>query len=124
LGIIFQSQILFFVLAAILVWSAVLPSLNPFERFYDWAVGSRASKPKLEPAPAPRRFAQSMAAMFMAITGISLAIGWMVVACVFQAFLLVAFVALLAGRFCMGPYIFHTLPGHRAFANSTCSWSK
>jgi uncharacterized protein DUF4395 len=123
-GIIFQPPVLFFVLAAVLVWSVAVPALNPFERLYDWLIGGPASTPKLEPAPAPRRFAQAMAATFMAVTGISLAIGWMMVAYVFEAFLLVALIALIAGRFCMGSYIFHALRGRSAFANSTCPWSK
>ncbi|TAM79102.1 MAG: DUF4395 domain-containing protein [Acidobacteria bacterium] len=123
-GIIFQSASLFFVLAAVLVWNVVMPRLNPFERLYDWVIGGPASMPQLEPAPAPRRFAQGMAATFMAITGLSLALGWMIVAYVFEAFLLVALIALVAGRFCMGSYIFHTLRGRGAFANSTSPWSK
>jgi len=122
-GIIFQSQTLFFVLAAVLVWNVVLPRLNVFERFYDWTIG-RGSKPKLEPAPAPRRFAQGMAATFMAATGLSLAFGWMIVAYVFEFFLVVALTALLAGKFCMGSYIYHTLCGRNDFANATCPWSK
>ncbi|MEJ2008645.1 MAG: DUF4395 family protein, partial [Acidobacteriota bacterium] len=122
-AIVFQSQTLFLVLAAILVWNVVLPRLNVFERFYDWAFG-RGSKPKLEPAPAPRRFAQGMAATFMAVTGISLAFGWLTLAYVFEAFLLVALIALVAGKFCMGSYIYHTLCGRSDFANATCPWSK
>ena len=124
IGIISQSQGLFFLLAAVLVWNVALPQLNIFERIYDWVVAIPMSKPKLEPAPPPRRFAQGMAATFMAMTGLSLALGWMIAAWVFEAFLVVALVALIAGRFCMGSYIFHTLQGRRDFANATCPWSK
>jgi Domain of unknown function (DUF4395) len=124
LAIIFQSQTLFFMLAAVLVWNVVLPRLNLFERLYDWVIGGPMSKPKLEPAPPPRRFAQGMAATFMAVTGLALTTGWLIVAYVFEAFLVVALVALLAGKFCMGSYIFHTLLGRSKFANATCPWSK
>jgi Domain of unknown function (DUF4395) len=123
-AILFQSQTLFFVVAAVLVWNVVLPRLNVFERFYDWAVGGRHSQPKLEPAPPPRRFAQGMAARFMAATGLSLAFGWLIVAYVFEAFLVVALTALLAGKFCMGSYIYLMLRGRGDFANATCPWSK
>ncbi len=122
-GIVFQSATLFFVLAAVLIWNVVFPSLNVFERFYDLAIG-RGTKPKLEPAPAPRRFAQGMAATFMAITSWSLTSGWLIVAYVFEFSLVAALTALLAGKFCMGSYIYHTLRGHRDFANTTCPWSK
>lgn len=124
LAIIFQSQAVFFGLAAILVWNVIFPRLNVFERVYDWVVGDPMSKPKLEPAPAPRRFAQGMAATFMALTGLSLAWGWMTAAYVFEALLLAALIALIAGKFCMGSYIYHTLRGRSDFANATCPWSK
>ena len=123
-AIIFQSPILFFILAAVLVWNVALPRLNVFERFYDWAIGGRHSKPKLDPAPAPRRFAQGMAATFMAITALALTGHWLILAYVFEFFIAVALTALLAGKFCMGSYIYHTLRGRSDFANSTCPWSK
>jgi Domain of unknown function (DUF4395) len=124
LGIVFRSQTVFFALAAILVWNVVLPRLNLFERFYDLVIGRGASKPRLEPAPAPRRFAQGMAATFMAVIGLSLTLGWMTLAYVFEGFLLAALIALLAGKFCMGSYIYHALRGRSDFANATCPWSK
>ena len=124
LGIIFQSQGLFFLLAAVLAWNVALPQLNIFERIYDWVVAIPMSKPKLEPAPPPRRFAQGMAASFMLLIGLSLAMGWIVAAWVFEAFLAAALIALIAGRFCMGSYIFHILRGRRDFANATCPWSR
>lgn len=123
-AIIFQSPALFFVLAAVLVWNVVLPRLNVFERFYDWAIGRRQSRPKLEPAPAPRRFAQGMAATFMGVTGLALVTNWLMVAYVFEFFIVVALTALLAGKFCMGSYVYHTLRGRNDFANVTCPWSK
>ena len=124
LGIISQSPALFFLLAAVLAWNVALPQLNIFERIYDWVVAIPLSKPKLEPAPAPRRFAQGMAASFMLLIGLSLAMGWIIAAWVFEAFLVVALLALIAGRFCMGSYIFHILRGRRDFANATCPWSR
>jgi len=124
IAILLQSQILFFIMAAVLVWNVVLPRLNIFERFYDWTIGRRSQKPSLEPAPAPRRFAQGMAATFMAATGLSLALGWLIVAYAFEFFLVVALTALIAGKFCMGSYIFHLLRGRSDFANATCPWSK
>ena len=122
-GIVFQSRTLFFALAAVLVWNVVLPRLNVFERFYDLVIG-RGTKRKLVPAPAPRRFAQGMAATFMAATGLALTFGFPTVAYVIEGLVVLALTALLAGRFCMGSYIFHILRGRGGFANSTCPWSK
>jgi hypothetical protein len=38
-------------------------------------------------------------------------------------FLVVAFGALLFGKFCLAAYVYHLLRGHVAFANGTCPWS-
>jgi hypothetical protein len=123
LAIILQSRILFFALAAVLTWNVVFPRWNPFERFYDWAIGSRQGNPKLPPAPSPRRFAQGMAAAFMITTGLCLTFDWQIATYVFEVFLVIAFSALLGGKFCLGAYIFHVLRGRWDFANASCPWS-
>lgn len=123
-AIALRSPQLFFALAALLVWNVAFPRWNPFERLYDWAVGRRSGKPPLRPAPPPRQFAQSLAATFMGATGACLTFGWWRGAAIFEVLILLALGALLAGRFCLGSYLFHTLRGRRQFANSTCPWSK
>ena len=123
LAIVLQSRALFFALAAVLAWNVALPKLNPFERFYDAAIGSRQGRPKIEPAPGPRRFAQGMAAVFMVVAGVAISLGWHALAYVFEAGLVVAFTALLGGRFCLGAYLFHLLRGRTDFAKATCPWS-
>src|SRR5207237_283949 len=37
--------------------------------------------------------------------------------------LVVAFAALLLGKFCLGAYVYHLLKGNAALANGTCPWS-
>jgi len=123
-AIILQSSALFFVLAAVLAWNVAIPTLNPFERFYDLAIGRRKGIPKIDPAPAPRRFAQGMAAIFMLVAGLALSFDWRVVAYVFEIGLVIAFTALLGGRFCLGAYLFHLIRGRTDFANATCPWSR
>jgi hypothetical protein len=123
-AILVQSRILFFVLAAVLAWNAAFPRWNPFERFYDWTIGRRRGHPKLEPAPAPRRFMQGMAAALMVATGLALWLGWQTTAYVLEVFLVGAFALLLGGKFCLGAYLYHLLRGRADFANATCPWSK
>src|SRR4029079_18756302 len=65
LGIVLQSSTMFFVLCALLWWSALLPSLNPFEALYNRVYAIARGRPLLGRAPAPRRFAQGMAATMM-----------------------------------------------------------
>jgi hypothetical protein len=109
IAIIFQSRALFFLLATILVWNVAFPRLNPFERFYDWVIGRKKGQEKLEPIPIPCRFAQGMAAAFMLAAGLALCLGGRPTAYVFEIFLVVAFTALVGGKFCLGANAFPLL---------------
>ena len=122
-AVVFQLRMVFFALAAVLAWNVAFPQWNPFERFYDRAIGRRHGLAALEPAPGPRRFAQAMAAAFMLASGIAIALGWRVTAYIFEAMLIVAFTALLGGKFCLGAYIYQVLHGRTSLANATCPWS-
>jgi len=123
-GLYLQSPWLFLGLSAVLWWNVALPALNPFDRLYDALVGARKGLPPLPPAPAPRRFAQSMAATFTLAIGLSLLAASKTLAWVFEAFLVVALSALIFGNFCLGSYVFHLLTGHGEFANRTLPWSR
>lgn len=122
-AIILQSPVFFFVLSAILWWNVAFPKLNPFEIVYNRAIASPRGKPMLSPAPAPRAFAQGMAAAFTLLAGASLLVGWTIAAYVLEAFLVIAFAALLFGKFCLGAYVYHLTRGKIAFANSTLPWA-
>jgi uncharacterized protein DUF4395 len=122
-AIILQSPIFFFVLSAVLWWNVAFRNWNPFEMFYNRAIAAPRGKPLLTPAPAPRAFAQGMAATFLLLAGLSLLAGWMLAAYVLEAFLVIAFGALLFGKFCLGAYVYHLLRGRVAFANSTLPWA-
>jgi len=59
--------------------------------------------PRVSPAPPPRRFARGMAATFMLGIGLSLFAGWSTLAWILDAFLVIALVALVFGKFCLAP---------------------
>jgi hypothetical protein len=42
---------------------------NPFERFYDWAIGRPRALAPLEPTPGPQRIVQGMATAFTPVSG-------------------------------------------------------
>jgi hypothetical protein len=65
-----------------------------------------------------------MAAAFLLLAGLALMAGWMITAYILEAFLVIAFAALLLGKFCMGAYVYHLLRGRIAFANSTLPWAR
>jgi len=123
-AILLQSAPLFFAISALLWWNTLVPRLNPFELVYNHLVAPRRDRLRLVPAPGPRRFAQGMAAAFTLGSGLALLVGAALVAWVLQALLVVAFSALLFGRFCLGAYVFHVLRGEVAFANRTLPWAR
>jgi hypothetical protein len=114
---------LHFLLFAVLWWNTLLPALNPFELAYNRWVARPKGRLGLVPAPGPRRMAQGMAAAFNLGAGLALLYGMAPLAWVLQAMLVVAFSALLFGRFCLGAYVYHLLKGRVAFANSTLPWA-
>ena len=122
IGTILQSPIVFFVLAALLWWSGLLPRLNPFDAIYN-ATFARSSGMKLTPAPAPRRFAQCMAGSFALAIALALSGGWRTTAYVLEGVFIVAVAALALGGFCMGSFVFHVLRGRPGFAARTLPWA-
>jgi hypothetical protein len=114
---------LHFALSAVLWWNTLLPARNPFELAYNRWVARPKGRLELVPAPGPRRMAQGMAAAFNLGAGLALLHGTAPLAWVLQAMLVVAFSALLFGRFCLGAYVYHLLKGRVAFANSTLPWA-
>jgi hypothetical protein len=115
-GVALQSWELFLTLSAILWWNALMPSHNVFDAVYNRLIARPRGLPLLTAAPAPRRFAQGMAATFMLVIGVSLLMQWQVVAWVFQGLLAAALLALVFGRSCLGSYVYHlfrakTAPG-------------
>ena len=114
---------LHFALSAVLWWNTLLPALNPFEQAYNRWVARPKGRLELVPAPGPRRMAQGMAAAFNLGAGLALLYGMAPLAWVLQVMLVLAFSALLFGRFCLGAYVYHLLKGRVAFANSTLPWA-
>jgi len=114
---------LHFAISAVLWWNTIVPARNPFELAYNHSVGRRRGRAPLVPAPGPRRMAQGMAAAFNLGAGLALVYGLMPLAWGLQAMLVVAFSALLFGKFCVGAYVYHLLKGRVAFANSTLPWA-
>ncbi len=123
LGFYLAAAVLYFVLSALLWWNVTVPKWNPFEVVYNRVLAIPKGRATLAPAPGPRRFAQAMAAAFMLVVGVALLQGWIVTAGIFEACLVMAFSALLFGKFCLGAYIYHLMHGHVAFANSTLPWA-
>src|SRR5687768_6260955 len=118
-AVLLQSAVLFLLISVVLWWNVLVPARNPFELAYNRWVAAPRGRLALGPAPAPRRFAQAVAAVFTLASGLTLLAGWHVTSWVVQAMLVTAFSLLLFGKFCLGAYVFHVLRGEAAFANRT-----
>ncbi len=123
-ALILQSWALFLALAIVLWWNVFLPQLNPFDIIYNHLIARPRGLQELAEAPAPRRFAQGMAATFMLGIALSLLFRWRWTAWIIEAFLVLALALLNVGRFCLGSYIYHLLRGNARFANNTLPWSR
>ena len=122
-GILFQSAPLFYVLCAVLWWSALLPKLNPLDAVYNWIFGHQAVAFLLTPAPAPRRTSQAMAGAFALACGLLIHFGLSAVAYVVEGIFLAAVLALTLGGFCVGSFVHHLLRGRGGFARQTLPWA-
>ena len=122
LGTILQSPAIFLFLSVLLWWSALVPEWNPFDIFHNLAFGGEPGSVQLEPAPAPRRFAQGMAATFALAIGTLLLFQWKWAALFFEVLFLAAVAALVFGRFCLGSFVFHLIHGRVSFAKRTLPW--
>lgn len=124
LGLFLQSWLLFLALSALLWWNVTVPARNPFDAIYNRLIAMPKGRPLLGPAPAPRRFAQGMAASFMLAIGIALFNGWTVAAVIIEGLTATALIALIFGRFCLGSYVYYLLHGNSDFANHTLPWAR
>ena len=122
IGVLLQSWLFFFVLGAVLWWNVLLPPRNVFDAAYNILIAGPKGLPRLASAPAPRRFAQGMAGTFMLVIGLSLVRGHTTLAWVVEGMLLLALVALIFGRFCLGSYAYHLVKGDVGYANRTLPW--
>jgi hypothetical protein len=109
LGIITQSPLLFLMLSAVLLWSALVPTRNLFDALYNFAVARPRGLSPLDAAPAPRRFAMGMAGTVALTIGIALLAGATITAWVFEGLFAVAVMQVVFGDICGAANLYHLL---------------
>jgi hypothetical protein len=114
LGMLLQSPWLFLTLSAVLLWNAVVPAHNVFDAIYDRIVPARDGRGRLGPAPAPRRFAQGLAAAFAFVVAMAIFSGADKLAWAVEVFLVAAAMAVVFLRFCLGSYLYRLLTRSRS----------
>jgi hypothetical protein len=119
-GLLLQKADPFLALAAVLLWNAAVPPLNPFDALYNLLIARPRRLQPLGPAPPPRRFAQALAGTVMLAIGLALLLRWQTAAWSLEALLTAEVATLPFTRFCPGTYLFHVLSGGAAGTVSTC----
>ena len=109
LGLVVQSPSLFLVLSAVLLWSALVPSRNPFDAIYNYVVARPRGLAPLGVAPAPRRFAMTMAGTVSLTIGIALLAGAAITAWVFEGLFAVAVIQVVFADICGAANVYHLL---------------
>jgi hypothetical protein len=108
-GLLLQTPWLFLALSAALGWSALIPTRSLFDALYNYAVARPRGLAPLRAAPAPRRFAGGLAAMFTLAIGVALLTGARNTAWVLEGLLAVAVGAVVFGRSCAGADLYQVL---------------
>jgi uncharacterized protein DUF4395 len=100
IGVGVASPWVFLTLSSVLWWSTIVPKWNVFDAIYNGLVLRRRGLPPVPPAPAPRQFAQSMAATAAFVTGVALLEHAMMTAWLVEALFAVGVIAAVFKDFC------------------------
>jgi hypothetical protein len=106
LGIVLQHAWLFLALSAVLWWATAVPTGNLFDATYNRLIAYPRELPRIPIAPAPRRFAQAMAATMALAVGTALLAGATVTAWVLEGLFAIGTTSVVVGRIC-GPAILY-----------------
>jgi len=112
-GVLLQSPSLLLALSIALWWSALVPTLNPFDAIYNHVVAYRRGLPPLAVALAPRRFAAGEAAAFALATAAALYSEATTAAWILEVVLVGGVLSAVVARFCIGAWTYHLL--HQLF---------
>jgi hypothetical protein len=112
IGIVLQNAWLFLALSAVLCLGAAVPTRNLFDAAYNHLVAPMLVVPRVPLAPAPRRFAQAMAATVALTIGVALLSGATMTAWVFEGLFALASAAVVAGRVCAAANVYNRVMGN------------
>jgi hypothetical protein len=110
-GVVLQSPWLFVALSIVLFWGTIVPTRNVFDAAYNRMIATPRGLPPIPAAPAPRRFAQAMAATMALTIGAALLSGATSAAWALEALFLISVVAVVALRVCAPANLYLRLTG-------------
>jgi hypothetical protein len=108
-GVVLQSPWLFLALATVLWWSALVPSHNPFDAFFNHVMTDPMRLAAMPAAPPPRRFSQAVAATLAMSIAMTLFTGASQAAWLLEGVFVAASMSVVVRRFCLPAYVYHLL---------------
>ena len=108
-GVFLQSPWLFLALSTVLWWSALVPSHNPFDAFFNHVMADPMRLAAMPPAPPPRRFSQAVAGTMALSIAMMLFAGASQAAWLFEGVFVAASMSVVVRRFCLPAYVYHLL---------------
>jgi hypothetical protein len=115
LGLGLQSAWLFLAISAVLWLGSVFPASNLFDAVYNRVFAYPRGLPPLSAAPAPRRFAQGVAATVALACSAALFSGATVTAWVLEGLFALAIATVVLGRVCAPANLYLRLTGSDVF---------
>ena len=104
-----QSPWLFLALSTVLWWSALVPSRNPFDAFFNRVMADPKRLAAMPAAPPPRRFSQAVAGTVAVSIAMTLFAGALRAAWLIEGVFVLASTSVVVRRFCLPAYVYHLL---------------
>ena len=108
-SVVLQSPWLFLALSTVLWWSALVPSQNAFDAFFNHVMADPMRLSAMPAAPLPRRFSQAMAATFAMSIAMTLFAGASHAAWLLEGVFVAASMSVVVRRFCLPAYVYYLL---------------
>ena len=108
-SVVLQSPWPFLGLSTVLWWSALVPSHNPFDAFFNHVMADPMRLAAMPAAPLPRRFSQAMAGTFAMSIAMTLFAGASHSAWLLEGVFVAASMSVVVRRFCLPAYMYHLL---------------
>ena len=104
-----QSPWLFLALSTVLWWSALVPSHNPFDAFFNHVMADPKRLAAMPAAPPARRFSQAVAGTVALSIAMMLFTGALLAAWLLEGVFVLASTSVVVRRFCLPAFVFHLL---------------
>jgi hypothetical protein len=108
-GVVLQNPWLFLALGTVLWWSALVPTHNPFDAFFNQVMTDPTRLIAMPAAPPARRFSQAVAGTFAMSIALTLFTGASPAAWLLEGVFVAGSMSAVVRRVCLPAYVYHRL---------------